>query len=542
MADAHSRENAAAMAVLVQEIRRQEDTIRLGGGRDNIERQHKKGRLTARERIDLLLDPGSSLFEIGIFAAFEMYEEWDGAPAAGVVAGIGSVCGRKFMIVANDATVKAGAFFPMTCKKVLRAQLIALENRIPTIYLVDSSGIFLPLQEDVFPDQDDFGRVYYHNALMSARGIPQITAIMGNCVAGGAYLPVMCDQLLMTEGSGLSLAGPALVKAAIGQEATSEELGGAKMHASVSGTIDYREPDDPSCIRRIRSLVEKMGERPHGPFNRIQPAPPAHDPSEIAGIFSKTPTREYDVKEIITRIVDRSEFDEYKAEYGQTLVCGFARIAGFAVGIVANQRKHVRPAGRSIEFGSVIYSESADKAARFMMDCNQNLVPLVFLHDVSGFMVGKEAEASGIIRAGAKMVNVVSNSVVPKITVIMGGSFGAGNYALCGKAFDPRFIFAWPTAQYAVMAGAQAASTLVEIKLKQLERAGQQLSDAEKRELFEKTKQTYDSQMDPRYAAARLWVDKLIDPLETRDAIATALELANLNPDVPKFNVGVLQV
>lgn len=542
MAAADFRENAAAMSALVTEIRQQEEAIRCGGGLDAVERQHAKGRLTARERIEMLLDPGTAFFELGIFAAFDMYEEWGGAPGAGVVTGIGTVCGRRFMIVANDATVKAGAFFPMTCKKVLRAQIIALENRIPTIYLVDSSGIFLPLQEDVFPDQDDFGRVYYHNALMSARGIPQIAAIMGNCVAGGAYLPVMCDHLLMTDGSGLSLAGPALVKAAIGQEATSEEIGGAKMHASVSGTIDYRERDDASCLRRLRSLVEKMGERPRGPYRRVEPAPPAKDPGDIAGLFSKNPAREYDVKEIIARIVDRSEFDEYKAEFGQTLVCGYARVAGFAVGIVANQRRHIRPAGKPVEFGSVIYAESADKAARFMMDCNQNLVPLVFLHDVSGFMVGKEAEASGIIRSGAKMVNVVSNSVVPKITVILGGSFGAGNYALCGKAYDPRFIFAWPTAQYAVMAGDQAARTLVEIKLRQLEREGQTLDDAGKKELFESVKRTYDAQMDARYAAARLWVDKLIEPAETRDAIALALELANLNPDVPKFNVGVLQV
>jgi acetyl-CoA carboxylase carboxyltransferase component len=542
--DVSSREfssNAAAMAALVTQIREQEGVIRQGGDADSHARQRKKNRLPARERIALLLDPGTTLFEIATFAAHGMYEEWDGAPSAGVVAGLGTICGRRFMIVANDATVKAGAFFPMTCKKVLRAQIIALENHIPTIYLVDSSGIFLPLQEDSFPDQDDFGRVYYHNAVMSARGIPQITAIMGNCIAGGAYLPVMCDHLLMTEGSGLSLAGPALVKAAIGQEATSEELGGAKMHASVSGTVDFREPDDPACIRRIRSLVEKMGNRPQGPFQQSEPAEPAYDPKEISGIFTKDRTREYDVKEIIARIVDRSEFDEYKAEYGQTVVCGYARVGGRSVGIVANQRKHARPPGKAMEFGGVIYAESADKAARFIMDCNQNLVPLVFLHDVSGFMVGKEAESSGIIRSGAKMVSAVSNSVVPKITVILGGSYGAGNYAMCGKAYSPRFIFAWPNAQYSVMAGAQAANTLAEIRLKRLEREGKKLSTAEQEKLKASIKKTYEEQLDVRYAASRLWVDKIIEPHETRDAIALALEVANLNPDVPKFNVGVPQ-
>jgi acetyl-CoA carboxylase carboxyltransferase component len=536
------RRNATAMAALVRELREQERAIGLGGGATGIERQHAKGRLTARERIRTLIDPGTPFFELGILAAFGMYEEWGGAPAGAVVTGIGTVCGRQFMVIANDATVKAGAFFPITCKKVLRAQIIALENRIPTIYLVDSSGIFLPLQEDVFPDQDDFGRVYYHNALMSARGVPQMAAIMGNCVAGGAYLPVMCDTLLMTEGSGLSLAGPALVKAAIGQEVTSEELGGARMHAAVSGTIDFREPDDPACLRRIRALAGAMGDRPRGVFDRQPPAPPAYDSGEIHGIFTNTPAGQYDVRDVIARVVDRSEFEEYRAEYGLTLVCGTARINGFAIGIVANQRIHIRRADGPMEFGGVIYAESADKAARFMMQCNQHLIPLVFLHDVSGFMVGKEAEASGIIRAGAKMVNVVSNSVVPKITVIMGGSFGAGNYALCGKAFGPRFIFAWPTAQYAVMAGAQAAKTLADIKLQQLEREGKTLSARDREALTDSVRRTYAAQMDAKYAAARLWVDKIIDPAETRSAIGTALEIANLNPDVPPFNVGVLQV
>jgi acetyl-CoA carboxylase carboxyltransferase component len=533
--------NHSAMAALVHKLREDEKELKLGGGEDNIKRQHQKNRLTARERIQLLLDEGSPFFELGLFAAYQMYEEWGGAPAAGAVAGIGRVHGREFMIIANDATVKAGAFFPLTAKKVIRAQTIALENHIPTIYLVDSAGIFLPLQEDVFPDQDDFGRVYYINSIMSARGIPQIAAIMGNCVAGGAYLPLMCDHLLMTEGSGLYLAGPALVKAAMGQEISSEDLGGAKVHAAVSGSIDFREPDDQSCIKRIRSIVDKMGARPRGPFQRTEEAPPIHDPKEVYGVFTNKPGKEYDIKDIIARLVDRSEFDEYKAEYGQTLVCGYARIGGFAVGIVANQKKHIRQKGRAMEFGGVIYTESADKAARFIMDCNQNLVPLVFLHDVNGFMVGRDAEHSGIIRAGAKMVNAVSNSVVPKISVILGGSFGAGNYAMCGKAYAPRFLFAWPTARYAVMAGAQAANTLAEIRLKQLEKQGKKLTDADRKGIVGSIQQEYDQQADPRYGAARLWIDTIIDPAETREAIITALEAANLNPDVPKFSVGVLQ-
>jgi 3-methylcrotonyl-CoA carboxylase beta subunit len=529
------------MVELVRQLRDDEARIALGGGLANIERQHQKGRLTARERIGQLIDGGSDFLEIGSYAAFEMYEEWGGAPAAGVIAGIGKICGRDFMVVANDATVKAGAFFPMTAKKVIRAQTIALENHIPTIYLVDSAGIFLPLQEDVFPDTDDFGRVFYYNAVMSARGIPQITAIMGSCVAGGAYLPVMCDKLLMTEGSGLYLAGPALVKAAIGQKISSEELGGAEVHASISGTIDFKEKDDPSCIRRIRGLVDKMGERPRAAFERGPTVEPIESPSEIYGLFASNPLEEYDMRQIIARLVDGGEFTEYKAEYGQTVLTGYARLGGFAVGIIANQKMHVREKGKKFEFGGVIYTESANKAARFIMDCNQNLVPLVFLHDVNGFMVGRDAEYSGIIKAGAKMVSAVSNSVVPKITVILGGSFGAGHYAMCGKAYGPRFIYAWPTARYAVMGGEQAAGTLLDIKIKQLERSGKILSDAEKRELFDSVKQTYDHQTDPRYGAARLWIDKIIDPAQTRDILIRSLELASLNPEIPKFNVGLLQ-
>jgi 3-methylcrotonyl-CoA carboxylase beta subunit len=554
--DAKSRRaqaNAAAMARLLDEIRGQEAAIREGGGAKAIESQHNKKRLTARERLALLLDEGSEFFELGLFAAFGMYEEWGGAPSAGCVTGLGRVAGRLCMIVANDATVKAGAFFPMTAKKVLRAQHISMENRIPTLYLVDSAGVFLPLQEDVFPDQDDFGRIFRNNAVMSAMGIPQITAIMGMCVAGGAYLPVMTDTVLMTEGSGLFLAGPALVQAAIGQKYSAEELGGATMHAEISGTVDYKEPNDHLCIARLRSLVGKMGERAGAPFNRsaydASKDAPKYPADELYTLLDPDPAKaaanSYDMRDVIARFVDRSEFDEYRPDYGRTLVCGYARVGGFAVGIVANQKisqpQTSHTGEKRVEFGGVIYSESADKAARFIMDCNQNLVPLVFLHDVNGFMVGRDAEWSGIIRAGAKMVTAVANSTVPKITVIVGGSFGAGNYAMCGKAYDPRFIFAWPTARYAVMSGASAAQTLVEIRVKQLERGGKKLTDAEKQELTASIKATYEEQSDCRYAAARLWVDAIIDPAKTRDAILTALTACALNADVEKFNVGILQ-
>jgi 3-methylcrotonyl-CoA carboxylase beta subunit len=538
--------NTRSMVDLLTEIKNEEERIREGGGSKAASAQHKKGRLTARERLNKLLDGGSPFFELGLYAAHEMYQEWGGAPAAGVITGLGRVCGRLVMLIANDATVKAGAFFPMTAKKVLRAQNIAMENRIPTIYLVDSAGIFLPLQEDVFPDTDDFGRVFRNNAVMSAMGIPQITAIMGMCVAGGAYLPVMCDHILMTEGSGLFLAGPALVQAAIGQKVSAEDLGGARIHAQVSGTIDFREPDDDTCLARIRVLLDKLGSRPGAGFSHQPSETPLYPGEDIYGIFSSDPARQYDMREIIARLADGSAFEEYRAEYGQTVLCGYARIGGWAVGIVANQKKHVQVTAhgtgeRRIHFGGVIYTESAEKAARFILDCNQNLVPLVFLHDVNGFMVGKEAEWSGIIRAGAKMVNAVANSVVPKITVICGGSFGAGHYAMCGKAYDPRFIFAWPTARYAVMSGDSAAGTLVEIKIKQLERQGQKLSDKDKQELYESVRSTYEHQTDPRYAAARLWVDAVIDPAQTREALIWALEAAALNPEVKEFKTGVLQ-
>src|SRR5215467_2066259 len=497
--------NMRFMADLVSAVRNEEEQISEGGGVKAIESQHSKGRLTARERIHRLVDPGS-FFELGTYAAYRMYEEWGGAPSAGVVTGLARIESRLVMIIANDATVKAGAFFPMTSKKVIRAQNVAIDNRIPTIYLVDSAGVFLPLQEDVFPDTDDFGRVFRNNAVMSAMGIPQIAAIMGMCVAGGGYLPVMCDHVLMTDGSGLFLAGPALVQAAIGQKVSAEDLGGAAMHSAISGTVDFRESNDEACLARIRSIVEKWGYRRLSPWDRKKPVAPELAAEEIYGIYDPSPARPYDMKEILARVLDGSRFDEYKPEYG-----------------------------------GVIYTESAEKASRFIMDCNQNLIPLVFFHDVNGFMVGRDAEWSGIIKAGAKMVNAVSNSVVPKITVIVGGSFGAGHYAMCGKAYDPRFVFAWPTARYAVMSGDSAAGTLVEIKVKQLERGGKKLSDEEKKELYESVKRTYDEQTDPRYGAARLWIDKIIDPIETRDAITQALEAAALNPDVAEFKVGVLQ-
>jgi 3-methylcrotonyl-CoA carboxylase beta subunit len=545
--------NRTALLTLLGALRTEEDTIQLGGGAKATEAQHAKGRLTVRERLKLLLDEGTELLELGLWAAHGMYEEYGGAPAAGVVTGLGQVSGRLCMIVANDATVKAGAFFPMTAKKVLRAQTIALENRIPTLYLVDSAGVFLPLQEDVFPDTDDFGRVFRNNAVMSSLGVPQITAIMGMCVAGGAYLPVMTDTVLMTEGSGLFLAGPSLVQAAIGQKTGAEELGGASMHSEISGTVDFKEPNDHLCIARLRSLVGKLGERAKAPFSVVEydaaKDAPKYAAEDLYGLIDPDPakaaTNTYDMREVIARIVDRSEFDEYKADFGRTVLCGYARIGGRAVGIVANQKVHQQQTAldgsKRTEFGGVIYTESAQKAARFIMDCNQSLIPLIFLHDVNGFMVGKDAEWSGIIRAGAKMVSAVSTSVVPKITVIVGGSFGAGHYAMCGKAYDPRFLFAWPTARYAVMSGASAANTLVEVRVKQMERGGKVLTEADRKALYDEIKATYDAQADPRYGAARLWIDAIIDPASTREILMTALEAASLNPEVAKFNPGVLQ-
>jgi acetyl-CoA carboxylase carboxyltransferase component len=521
----------------------EEDRIKQGGGPKAIDRQHEKGRLTARERIAKLVDQlagfsgGPEFFELGLWAAWNMYSEWGGAPSAGVVTGIGTVSGRRVMVIANDATVKAGAFFPMTCKKVLRAQRIATENRLPLVYLVDSAGVFLPLQDEVFPDEDDFGRIFRNNAVISAAGIPQFAAIMGNCVAGGGYLPVLCDTLLMTEGSGLYLAGPALVKAAIGQVVDSETLGGAKMHAAISGTIDYREKDDEACIERLRRLIGAL------PADKPDAEDNFHPGSPLPAAFTPFTQPEYDVRDLLTLLLDRdAPFDEYKADYGQTLVCGFGKLGGRTVGVVANQKKRVKSAEGPLQFGGVIYVDSADKAARFVMDCNQLRVPILFVQNVNGFMVGKESEQNGIIKAGAKLVNAISNSVVPKVTLITGGSYGAGNYALCGKAFDPRFLFAWPTAKYAVMGGDQAAGTLLDVQVQALKRAGKEPDAEELAALRDKVKASYDEQTDVRYAAARLWVDAIVRPEDTRAALLTALAVATRHDDGRPFKTGVLQV
>ena len=510
-----------------------EACLRLGGGQRAIDRQHEKGRLTARERVDRLCDP-ASFFELMLWAGWNMYADWGGAPSGGVVTGVGQVGGRRVMVVANDATVKAGAFFPITCKKVLRAQRIATENRLPLVYLVDSAGVFLPLQDEVFPDEDDFGRIFRNNAVISASGIPQFAAIMGNCVAGGGYLPVLCDKLLMTEGSGLYLAGPALVKAAIGQTVDHEALGGAKMHAAVSGTIDYREPDDESCLVRLRRLVENLAPDPQ--------SPPVATGGLSGDINSFVGSQEYDTRDLLKLLLDDAPFDEYKAEYGQSLICGTGRLGGRPVGIVANQRRRVKPADGPIQFGGVIYVDSAEKAARFVMDCNQTRIPILFVQNVNGFMVGRDSEQAGIIRAGAKLVNAISNSVVPKLTLITGGSFGAGNYALCGKAFDPRLILAWPTAQYAVMGGAQAASTLLDVQVQALKRAGKEPDAAEMAELRDKVTASYAEQTDIRYAAARLWVDAIVRPEDTRAALLEALAIATRHDDGRAFKTGVFQV
>jgi acetyl-CoA carboxylase carboxyltransferase component len=528
-----------SLSHLIEEIRHQETKLRQGGGKQAIARQHAKNRLSVRERLAHLLDDESTFLELGLWAAWEMYRDWGGAVAAGVVTGVGNVAGRKVMVIANDATVKAGAFFPMTCKKVLRAQRIAQENRLPLVYLVDSAGVFLPLQDEVFPDEDDFGRIFRNNAVLSALAVPQFAAIMGNCVAGGGYLPVLCDKLLMTEGSGLYLAGPALVKAAIGQEVSHEDLGGARMHASVSGTIDFREPDDPSCLARLRRLVEYL---PADAVRVNRDLPPGRPSSDLLSLFSSSARQEYDVRDLLPCLLDDGPFDEYKAEYGPTIVCGFGRLGGVPVGVVANQRKRSKPADGPLQYGGVIYVDSADKAARFIMDCNQDRIPLLFLQDVNGFMVGRDSEQAGIIRAGAKLVNVISNSVVPKLTVILGGSYGAGNYALCGKAFDPRFLFAWPTAKYAVMGGEQAASTLLDITVSALKRGGHEPDAEELEELRRKVEASYQEQTDVRYAAARLWVDAIVDPTQTRQILLTALEVATRHDDGRPFRTGVLQV
>jgi acetyl-CoA carboxylase carboxyltransferase component len=518
------------------------ETITQGGGPEAIRRQHEKGRKTARERIAALLDPDTPSLEIGLWAAYGMYEEWGGAPSAGVVATVGSVEGRRVMVVANDATVKAGACFPMTIKKILRAQRIAAENRLPLIYLVDSSGVFLPMQDEVFPDEDDFGRIFRNNAVISAMGIPQFAAIMGNCVAGGAYLPVLCDTILMTEGSGLYLAGPALVKAAIGQDVSHEDLGGAKMHAAISGTVDYREPDDDACLARLRRLVSLLPPDPK-PVADVAVEPPARSGEAIYDIVQSDPSAQYDVRDLLATILDGGRLDEYRAEYGMTLVCGFGRLGGMPVGVVASQRLRFRPEGGGpFQFGGVIYADSADKAARFVMECNQARVPLLFLQDVNGFDVGRDAERSGIIRSGAKLVNAVSNSVVPKITLLVGHSFGAGHYALCGKAYDPRFLFAWPGARYAVMGGSQASRTMLDIQLAALKRQGIRPDEAEMGRLTEELRERYERETDIRYAAARMWVDAIIEPAQTREILTQAIDLATRHREAEGFPLGVFQV
>jgi 3-methylcrotonyl-CoA carboxylase beta subunit len=524
-------------------IAKEEAILREGGGKAGHERQRKMGRLPVRERIRNLLDKDSPFFEIELWAAYKMYEEWGKIPAAGVVTGIGNVEGVPCMIVANDATVKAGAFFPATTKKVIRAQRIAFECALPLVYLVDSAGVFLPMQDEIFPDEDDFGRIFRNNSVISAAGIPQFAAIMGNCVAGGAYLPVLCDKILMTQGSGLYLAGPSLVKAAIGQIVEAEELGGARMHSEISGTVDFFEKDDPSCLKRLRSLVALLPEASGALGDRALPKipKPAKNPDSVYDLISFDGRKNYDARDLLATIVDEGSLDEYKADYGKTLVTAYARINGRPVGIVANQRVQVRTKKEGIQMGGVIYSASADKAARFVMDCNQTNLPIVFFQDVSGFMVGLDAEESGIIRSGAKLVNAVSNSVVPKITVIVGGSFGAGNYAMCGKAYDPRFIVAWPNARYAVMGAAQASDTVFSILAKAHERGDKKASPEELENLRVKVKQSYEEQTDIRYGAARGWVDAIIQPHETRDVLIRLLDYVSRPMPKAHFHTGVIQ-
>jgi acetyl-CoA carboxylase carboxyltransferase component len=524
------------------EILLQEDLLRLGGGNDAIARQHKKGRMTARERILSLLDQDAAKLELGIWAAYEMYAEWGGAPAAGVLTIIGAVQGRRVMVVANDATVKAGACFPLTIKKILRAQSIAATNRLPLIYLVDSSGVFLPMQDEVFPDEDDFGRIFRNNAVLSARGIPQYAAIMGNCVAGGAYLPVLCDTVLMTEGSGLYLAGPSLVKAAIGQSISHDELGGAHVHAAFSGTIDYREPDDEACLARLRRLVAMLPADPELPAAAASPAPPVRSQEDLYQVVRTEPSAQYDVRDLLACVLDGEPFDEFRAEYGKTIVCGLGRLGGMPLGVVASQRLRFRAEGGPWQFGGVIYADSADKAARFVLECNQSRLPILFIQDVNGFDVGRDAERSGIIRRGAKLVSAVSNSIVPKITLIVGHSFGAGHYALCGKAFDPRFLFAWPGARYAVMGAQQAARTMLEVNAATLKREGKMIDQVELDRLTDELRQRYDRETDIRHAAARLWIDAIVEPARTREVLIQAFDVATRCRDVQPITTGVFQV
>jgi 3-methylcrotonyl-CoA carboxylase beta subunit len=536
------QKNTENMRGMLQLCRARGEAVMRGGGTQALEKLHQKGKLTARERITRLIDPGSSFLEIGLFAAYDMYEQFGGAPSAGTVLGIGLIHGRESVIVANDATVKAGAWFPMTCKKNLRAQEIAMENRLPIIYLVDSSGVFLPLQSEIFPDKEHFGRIFRNNAVMSSMGIPQIAAIMGPCVAGGAYLPIMSDEALIVEKTGsVFLAGSHLVKAAIGEEVDNEQLGGALVHCEISGVTDHQVANDDECLRKIRSIVSKMGSRTTAPFNRVQPQPPRFDVEDLYGILPLERTKPYDMYEVLSRLIDGSDLDEYKAGYGKTLITGYARIDGWAVGIVANQRMVVKTRKGEMQVGGVIYSDSADKGARFILNCNQKLIPLVFVQDVTGFMVGSRAEHGGIIKDGAKMVNAVANSVVPKFTVVVGNSYGAGNYAMCGKAYDPRLMFAWPSAQIAVMGGRQASETLLSIRLQQTEKGNRQLTKEQQQQLLDEVTERYEKETDPYYAAARLWVDGILDPLETRETISRGIAMAAHNPDIPRFNPGVIQ-
>ena len=534
--------NEDAMKLKVAELKKKLAKVSLGGGKEKIEKQHKKGKLTARERIDYLIDKKSNFLELGALVADEMYKDYGGCPAAGVIMGIGYVSGKQCLIVANDATVKAGAWFPITAKKNLRAQEIAMENRLPIIYLVDSAGVFLPLQDEIFPDKEHFGRIFRNNARMSSMGITQISAVMGSCVAGGAYLPIMSDDaLIVDKTASIFLAGSYLVKAAIGEEIDNETLGGATTHCEISGVTDFKAKDDKDCLDRIRKIMNKTGTVESAGFNRAEPALPEEDEQEIYGIIPEKRDKPYKVREIIKRLVDKSEFDEYKKGFGQSILCGHARIDGWAVGIVANERQVVKAKKGEMKFGGVIYSDSADKAARFIMNCNQKKIPLVFLQDVTGFMVGSRSEHGGIIKDGAKMVNAMSNSVVPKFTIITGNSFGAGNYAMCGKAYDPRLIVAWPTAHIAVMGGAQAAKVLLQIEKASLKSKGEEITPEKESEMLNTITDKYNKQMSPYYAASRLWVDAIIDPLETRKVISMGIEMADQSPIKEAYNVGVLQ-
>ena len=531
------------MKLKLSETKKQFEKIKLGGGKKAIEKQKEKNKLTPRERIEFLIDKGSNFIEIAPFAGFGMYEEQGGCPAGGTVAGIGYVSNKQCVIVANDQTVKAGAWFPITGKKNLRMQEIAMENKLPIIYLVDSAGVFLPMQDEIFPDKEHFGRIFRNNAKMSAMGITQIAAVMGACVAGGAYLPIMSDETLMVEGNGsIFLAGSYLVKAAVGEDIDNEKLGGAFTHTEISGIADYKFKTEEACLDEIKKLMSKLGDQPAAGFNKIKSVAPKKNVSEIYGIMSEGNAKPYDVVEIIERIVDNSDFDQFKKDYGKTIVCGYARIEGWAVGIVANQRLIVKNAKGEMQMGGVIYNDSADKAARFIMNCNQKKIPLIFLQDVTGFMVGSRSEHSGIIKDGAKLVNAVANSVVPKITVILGNSYGAGNYAMCGKAYDPRFIYTWPSAKIAVMGGEQAAKTMLQIQVATMKAKGKEVTAEEEKKLLDELKNTYEKQTSPYYAAARLWVDDIIDPAQTRKYIAEGINAANHNNEFADFKTGVIQV